>query len=145
MRKVLSTLAPLLILTVSMAAASPMPTVVTPNKITWTAGTGLRAGTQTAVLSGDPQKAGPYTIRIKIPANTTIAPHFHAGTENVTVLSGALWVGLGDRVDRTKMVQLPAGSYASMPAGLHHYATAKEDTIIQLHGNGPFTMTAVAH
>jgi quercetin dioxygenase-like cupin family protein len=143
MRKVLSWFAALTLLTVGIASAQSTPTIVTPDKITWVAGTGPIAGSQIAVLSGELQKSGPYTFRLKIPANTTLAPHFHGDAENVTVLSGSLWVGLGDAVDESKLVELPAGSFVSIPRGVHHYAVTKEETVIELHGYGPFTMTAV--
>ena len=144
MRKILSSLGALVLLSVGIAVAAPAPTVVTPDKVTWMTGTGPMAGAQIAILSGDPQKAGPYTIRIKLPAGGSVPPHFHGDTENVTVLSGSLWVGLGDTVDQSKMMQLPAGSFVSIPQGVHHYAMAKEDTIVQVHGMGPFTVTAVS-
>ena len=142
MRKLLLSVAAFVLFTAGIAIAAT-PTVVTPDKVSWMAGTGAMAGAQIAVLSGDPTKPGPYTIRLKMPANTTFPPHFHGDTENVTVISGSLWVGVGDQVDQSKLMQLPAGSFASIPSGIHHYAVTKEDTVVQLEGNGPFTMTAV--
>jgi len=143
MRKTFSALAPLFLLSIGLAAAAPAPAVYMPDKIAWMAGTGPLAGAQIAVLRGDPTKPGPYTIRLKMPANTTFPPHFHGDVENVTVVSGSLWVGIGDNVDQSKLMQLPAGSYVSIPSGIHHYAVAKEETVVQLEGTGPFTMTAV--
>ncbi|GAC1463854.1 MAG: hypothetical protein PVSMB1_14100 [Gemmatimonadaceae bacterium] len=61
----------------------------------------------------------------------------------MTVLQGTLMVGLGDTVNAAKMVALPAGSFASVPKGLHHYAMAKGVTIIQISGMGPESMTMV--
>ena len=142
MRKFFSLVVAMVLLSAGIAIAAT-PTIVTPDKVTWVAGTGPMAGVQMAVLSGDPTKSGPYTLRLKLPANTTFPPHFHADTEDVTVISGSLWVGLGDRIDTSKLLQLPAGSFASVPHGIHHYAVTKEETVIQLNGMGPFTMTAV--
>jgi len=99
------------------------------------------AGAEIAVLSGDPSKPGPYTVRYRIPDGVKLGPHFHADVENVTVLDGTLLVGLGDTMDPTKMIALPAGSFVSVPAGLHHYAMTKGVTVIQIHGMGPATMT----
>ena len=64
-------------------------------------------------------------------------------TENVVVLSGTLMVGLGDMMDASKMPPLGPGSVASVPAGLHHYAMSKGDTIIEVSGIGPDTLTPV--
>ncbi|MBV8363351.1 MAG: cupin domain-containing protein [Candidatus Eremiobacteraeota bacterium] len=141
MRKALSSIAAFFLFTIGIAAAAPAPAIYTPDKITWVAGP--MAGTQMAVLAGDPTKPGPYTFRLKLAPNTTFGPHFHADTESVTVISGSLWVGLGDQIDQSKLMQLPAGSYVTVPQGIHHYALTKEETVLQLNGMGPFTMTAV--
>jgi quercetin dioxygenase-like cupin family protein len=82
-------------------------------------------------------------MRLRIPDGAKFGPHFHGDVENVTVLQGTLLVGLGDQVNPATMIALPAGSFASVPIGLHHYAMAKGDTIVQIHGTGPETMTMV--
>ena len=43
------------------------------------AGTGTSgvSGIKTRVLKGDPTKSGLYTIRLRVPANTTIQAHVH--------------------------------------------------------------------
>jgi quercetin dioxygenase-like cupin family protein len=137
-----------LIFIVSSAAASAQmnagtPTIVTMNDVKWMPGTGMMKGIDVAVLSGDPMKSGPYVMRLRIPANTNMPPHYHGDTENVTVISGALLVGLGDTVDTSKMKELGPGDFASIPANVHHYAMTKTETIIQIHGVGPASMMAV--
>jgi quercetin dioxygenase-like cupin family protein len=119
------------------------PTIVTMDDVKWTPGTGMMKGVDVAVLSGDPTKSGPYVVRLRIPANTNVPPHYHGDTENVTVLSGTLYVGVGDTVDTSKMKELGPGAFVSVPANLHHYAMTKTETIIQIHGMGPSSMTAV--
>lgn len=128
---------------VAPAFAAPTPTIVLPSQVHWSPGTGAMSGAQIAVLAGDPTKPGAYTIRIHVPDGTKFGPHFHGGVENVTVLQGTLLVGLGDKMDSAKMITLPAGSFVSVPGGVHHYAVAKGDTIIQIHGMGPMSMTMV--
>lgn len=123
--------------------AATAPTIVTMDDVKWAPGTGMLKGADVAVLSGDPSKPGPYVMRLRIPANTKIPPHFHGDTENVTVISGALLVGLGDTFDASKMKELGPGAFVSVPANLHHYAMTKAETIIQIHGMGPSSMTAV--
>ncbi len=58
--------------------------------------------------------------------------------ENVTVVSGSLWVGIGDAMGQMK--ELKAGSFVQVPAKLHHYAAAKVDTVIDISGIGPETL-----
>jgi quercetin dioxygenase-like cupin family protein len=125
------------------AYAQGTPTVVTPSDVKWTAGTGPLAGTQVAVIMGNPDQAGPYVIRIKAPDGTKIMPHTHSEVENVTVLQGTLMIGLGDTMDPSKMTAVPAGSFVSVPSGLHHFAMTKGETIIQVNAIGPRSMTPV--
>lgn len=130
-------------LPLAVSAADPAPTIVVPDQVQWSAGTGPLAGVEVATLVGDPAKPGPFTIRLRIPDGGKFGAHFHGDTERVTVLSGTLLVGLGDKLDESAMKALPAGSFVSIPAGVHHYAMAKGQTVLQLGGTGPFTMTAV--
>ena len=125
------------------ALADPAPTVVSPSQIHWTAGTGPLKGAKVATLFGDSTKAGPFVMRIRVPDGAQFAPHSHPVLENVTVLQGTLMIGVGDKMDKSKMISLPAGSFFSVPANLHHYAMAKGDTIIQLNDTGPWSMTPV--
>jgi quercetin dioxygenase-like cupin family protein len=144
MRRVQITVAFLLVAALGgVALAATGPVITTPDQIHWVPGTGMQKGTDTAVLAGDPTKAGLYIVRIKAPAGTVFGPHYHNETENVTVISGTLWVGLGDKVDQSKMTPLNAGAFASVPANLHHYAMVKTDTVIQIEGIGPESMMAV--
>lgn len=100
------------------------------------------AAARLAVLSGDPNKAGSqYTVRLELPAGTKIAAHAHGDTENVTVIRGTLMVGVGSSFDASKMLALTTGSYASIPAGTPHYAMAKGETVVQVNGVGPASMT----
>jgi quercetin dioxygenase-like cupin family protein len=126
-----------------VAVAYPAPTIVTPEDVKWTAGSGPLSGIEMAVLQGDPKKPGPFVIRLRIPDGTKVGAHFHGDTERVTVLSGTFLVGIGDKLDESKMKALPPGSFVSVPAGVHHYAMAKGVTIVQIGGTGPFTMTPV--
>src|SRR6478735_6945168 len=63
---------------------------------------GLPSGTKIAVLSGDPGKAGMFTIRLKFPAGLVIPPHHHPTDEMVTVVEGKLSLGMGDTLDKAK-------------------------------------------
>src|SRR4029079_14709539 len=78
-------------------------------------------GAQIAVLSGDPMKAVPYTVRFNFPANYVIPAHSHPADENVAITSGEFFMGMGDKVDKTHATSLPTGGYAMMPAGMNHF------------------------
>jgi quercetin dioxygenase-like cupin family protein len=125
------------------AVAADGPTIVMAGQAKWgPAPKGYPAESMMALLSGDPSKAGSsYAIRLKLPDGAKIAPHSHSDTENVTVISGTLLVAVGSSFDAAKMIALPAGSYVSIPAGTPHYAMAKGDTVLQVNGVGPASMT----
>ena len=95
------------------------------------------------VVSGNPGVAGPYVVRLKMPAGYKIAPHWHPTDENVTVISGTFSVGMGEKVDKATMTDLPAGGFVLLPAEMRHYAMAKTAAIVQVHGMGPFQLTYV--
>jgi Domain of unknown function (DUF4437) len=96
-----------------------------------------------AVLSGDPGKDGPYVVRLKMPAGYKIPAHNHPTTENVTVVSGNFHIGMGDRLDEKKGIELTSGGYGEAPAKMNHYAWVTSPTIVQVHGQGPFAITYV--
>ena len=98
---------------------------------------------QFALVSGDPTQAGPYVVRMKMPAGYKIMPHWHPTDENVTVISGTFALGMGDAMDSASMKALPAGGFALLPAQMRHYAMAKTACVVQVHGVGPFALTYV--
>jgi Domain of unknown function (DUF4437) len=112
----------------------------TPDKVKWgPAPPSLPPGAKFAVLDGDPTRTGAaYVIRAKFPDGYRVPPHWHPVDENVTVLKGVLVVGRGEKVDKKAAKELPAGSFSKMPRRMRHYAWAKGETIIQVHGIGPF-------
>ena len=57
----------------------------------------------------------------------------------MTVISGTLLMGYGDKFDETTMKALPAGSIWTEPAKAPHYVWAKDgEVVIQVMGvNGP--------
>ena len=98
----------------------------------------IPAGAQLAVLEGNPMAAtGDYTIRVKMPDGYKIAPHWHPKRENVTIVSGTLDFGMGDKFDESKMKAFPAGSFAYLDPNMHHYVKAKGETVVQIHGMAP--------
>jgi len=96
-----------------------------------------------AVLSGDPTKAGPFTVELGFPAGYKIPPHFHPTAETVTVKKGTLLVGMGDTFDASKAKPMQVGDSGSIPANAHHFAAAKVTTFITVTAMGPFAMTYV--
>jgi hypothetical protein len=103
----------------------------------------LPAGIKVVVLEGDPSKPGPFVMRMKFPDGCRIAPHTHPKPERVTVIAGMLNVGMGGTFDKSKCYEMPAGTYGSWPAGMTHFGWFKGETILQLHGEGPWAVDYV--
>ncbi|HYU96428.1 MAG TPA: cupin domain-containing protein [Sphingomicrobium sp.] len=100
---------------------------------------GLPAGAQIAVVKGNPAAAGPFTIRIKTPANFTVPPHHHPSDEVVRVIGdGTLNYGMGDKLDRSNVGALTKGYHVTMGAGMNHYVFTTDPLIVQVDGTGPF-------
>jgi quercetin dioxygenase-like cupin family protein len=116
----------------------------TPGKVTWSPGPpSLPPGAELAILRGDPGKDGPFTMRAKLPDGYRISPHSHPADEHVTVIQGTFVMGLGEKFDQAAGHELTAGSFAMMPKGTRHFAWAKGETIVQLHGIGPWDIQYV--
>jgi quercetin dioxygenase-like cupin family protein len=117
---------------------------VTPEDVKWGPGPkSLQPGAQAAVLDGNPAEKGVFAMRLKIPAGYRIAPHTHPRQERVTVIEGRFQLGHGRTFDETKLQDLEAGSFFSLPPGMEHFARAAEDTIVQLNGEGPWEINYV--
>ena len=118
--------------------------VYTPAEIQWQEGPpALPPGAKVALLEGDPRKEGPFVMRVKVPDGYRVPPHTHPKTERVTVISGTFNIGMGDRFDAAKGTAMPAGSFGTWAAGMKHFVWAKGDTVVQLHGTGPWTIEYV--
>jgi quercetin dioxygenase-like cupin family protein len=128
------------------AYAEDLTVVGSPAAVKWTpapAAAGLPKGTMLATLYGDPTKPEAFATRAKFPAGSKIMPHTHPNDENITVLSGALHIGVGDKYDPKKGTAVKAGGFIHNPAGTPHYAWFTETTVIQNNSVGPSGRTWV--
>lgn len=123
-------------------AASPIPegTIqVDDADLVWRPGPAtMPAGVETVVLEGDPRQAGIFTLRLRAPAGTRLAPHTHPQPERVTVLQGAIGVGFGRHFEPGSLRVFRAGDYYVNPPGAAHFASFVEDAVLQVTGQGPW-------
>ncbi len=91
-----------------------------------------------AVIEGDLAREVPFTFRLKLPENYEVRPHIHPAYERVTVLSGTFHFAHGEEFDRDSTMALRTGGVAIMPPGAPMFGYTEEETIIQLHGTGPW-------
>lgn len=145
--KRLNAAAALLLLSTGIAGAlfaADMPAPLQASEMNWgPAPPVLAAGAEMVVLSGDPAGKGLITLRLKLPAGYVIAPHWHPTDELVTVISGSLALGMGDKVDQKASKTLTAGGYGVAPANMHHFAWTKSGAVVQVNLLGPFAITYV--
>jgi anti-sigma factor ChrR (cupin superfamily) len=96
-------------------------------------------GCEHASVSGDPTAEGkPFVLRIRCPDGAKVPPHWHPTDENITVLKGNFMIGTGEVFDRSKLTPMEAGNFILMPKTMRHFALCKGDTVLQVHGIGPF-------
>ena len=126
-------------------ASDPDPSVMSfklPDQIHWTKSAGGR-GPDTAILYGDPRKAGElYIMLTKWPPHTMSRPHFHPNDRFITVLEGTWWVGWGTKYDPDSTFPMPKGSFVQHFGTKIHYDGAKDgEVILEMVGMGPDTLT----
>jgi len=117
---------------------------VNPKDIKWgPAPPSIPKGAKIAVLQGDPGKAGPFVMRLMVPAGYKIPPHWHTQDESLTVISGSFYFGKGDKAETSKAPIITAGAFHYLSGKDHHYLVAKTESVIQINGNGPFDITYI--
>ncbi|HXG65623.1 MAG TPA: cupin domain-containing protein [Blastocatellia bacterium] len=113
--------------------------IFAPADVKWVDGpAALPAGAKMAVLEGDPTKPGLFTMRVWLPDGFKVPPHYHPKVERVTVISGTLHLGMGDKFDQAAARAMPAGAFGFLAPRMKHFAWAQGETVIQLNAEGPW-------
>ncbi len=115
------------------------PFILEASDLEWSEVKSMAPGARIAVIEGDMSKEEPFTIRLKLPSDYEIDAHVHPAYERVTVLSGTLYFTDGDETDRANATALHPGDVAIMPPETSMFGYTEDDeTVIQLHGVGPW-------
>src|SRR5437763_725938 len=114
-----------------------------PDQIKWNPPSA--AGSQNAVVVGDPSKPGLYVVLNKwLEGNHFSKPHFHPNDRYITVLKGTWWVATGNKWDKSNMEPMPAGSFVTHFGKQVHWDGAKdEEAWVLIVGEGPGTLSLV--
>jgi len=132
------------LLACSLAAPAAERIVANPLGFKWDESpAGLPKGAKIARLSGDPARPGPFAVMIKLPANYKWPAHWHSQDQQFTIVSGRMYVGLGDQPDASATETAKAGSYFYMPAKTHYYAYTRTNCMFQVTGTGPLDFNYV--
>ena len=131
-------------LTIAAPAAELNPAALVykkPDQIPWNAPSA--AGSQNAVMVGDPSKPGLYVVFNKwLKGNHFSKPHSHPNDRFITVVGGTWWMGSGSTFDPDHSIPLPAGTFVNHWAKQTHWDGAKnEDASLVIFGEGPGTST----
>lgn len=112
--------------------------MIAPDDLEWSEVASMAPPARIAVIEGDLSAEEPFSFRLMLPADYRIEPHTHPAYERVTVISGTLHFAHGESFDRDATTALPQGAVAIMPPGAPMYGYTDEDTVIQVHGVGPW-------
>lgn len=111
---------------------------ILPENILWQPFPAFPPAARLAILVGNPQEPGPYTIRVKLPADTRLMPHKHPEDRVYTVMSGIFHIGLGEEFNADKLKAYPPGSVIVLPSETWHFHCAKSgEYITQVTAIGP--------
>jgi quercetin dioxygenase-like cupin family protein len=117
--------------------------MVTPDDLKWVEVPSLPPGAKLALIEGPLNEPVAFTFRLQFPANYQIPAHRHPAVERVTVISGIVNMGIGDKLDKQKTKALGPGSMAIMQPKTNHFVWTKEEAVVQLNGTGPWAITYV--
>jgi quercetin dioxygenase-like cupin family protein len=111
---------------------------ILPEDIDWKPFPAFPPSARLAVLVGEPNKAGPYLIRVKVPSGVKLMPHKHPEDRIYTVISGVFYIGLGDRFEEEKLKAYSPGSVVVLPGDTWHFHWAKSGQYVtQVTAVGP--------
>ena len=118
---------------------------ILPEEIVWKPFASFPASARLAIVVGEPNREGPYTIRVKLPGGTRMMPHSHPEDRIYTVISGIFYIGLGDEFDADQLQAYPPGSVIVLPGNTSHFHWAKSgEYITQVTAIGPLGLEYVA-
>jgi quercetin dioxygenase-like cupin family protein len=91
-----------------------------------------------AVVVGQPSEPDPYTIRVKASHGAKLMPHEHPENRVYTVMSGVVYIGLGEEFDPSKLEAYPPGAVIVLPGNTPHSQRASSgESVTQITAIGP--------
>jgi mannose-6-phosphate isomerase-like protein (cupin superfamily) len=88
-------------------------------------------------LVGNPSEPGPYKYQLRIPAGRRAAVHRHSIDVKVKVLSGSMFIVIGEPLDSSRAQHFRAGAVFMVPAHTWHDEWWDEETVLEAEGVGP--------
>jgi hypothetical protein len=94
-------------------------------------------------ITGDPQKAGRFVVRITFPRGFHTDPHYHSVDITGRVLRGRLLMGSSARFDTAQVVPFEQRGSPVVEAGQVHYDWWPEGGELEIEGVGPMRTVMV--
>lgn len=109
-----------------------------PDEVDWQPFPAFPSSVRLAILVGRPAEKGLYTVRVTVPSGVKLMPHRHPEDRVYTVISGAFYIGLGDRFVASQLRVYPPGSVIVLPGNTAHFHWARSgEYVTQVTGMGP--------
>ena len=88
-------------------------------------------------LVGDNRQPGPFKYQLKIPAGARLAAHKHSKDVHVKVLSGSMFIIIGEPLDSSRAQHFVTGSTFVVPANAWHDEWWDQESVLEAEGVGP--------
>ena len=86
---------------------------------------------------GDNGQPGPFKYQLKLPARSRAAVHRHSKDVHVKVLSGSMFIIIGEPLEPSRVQRFATGSVFVVPANTWHDEWWDEETVLEAEGVGP--------
>ena len=111
---------------------------ILPDDVDWKPFPAFPPSVRLAVVVGRPSEAGPYTIRVRVPAGVKLQPHRHREDRVYTVISGVFYIGIGERFAPDALRAYPPGTVVVLPGNTPHFHWARSgEYVTQVTALGP--------
>jgi hypothetical protein len=111
---------------------------VLPEGVDWKPFPAFPPDARLAVITGDPTQPGLYTIRVKVPYDVKLMPHWHPEDRVYTVISGVFYIGRGEQFDGDRLHAYPPGAVVVLPGHTPHFHWARSgEYVTQVSAIGP--------
>jgi hypothetical protein len=88
-------------------------------------------------LVGDNSQPGPYKYQLRIPAGARAAVHKHSVDVQVRVLSGSMFIIIGEPLDASRVQHFVTGNVFVVPKNTWHDEWWDKESVLEAEGVGP--------
>jgi len=103
----------------------------------------LPPGARIAILQGSLREPGPLVFDLYLPPGYSFPAHYHETDEQVTTLSGSVFLGGmdGSAFNRAAGKRLGPGELHKLPAHMPHWVyTGSQSVIARIDSSGPYAI-----